>query len=76
MGGGRPSPACNRHKRIAPFFRHPFERGRPFSPPQRPLGIVAAPALRRSLLDPHLRAYASRDRLQGRRPPLPATLSV
>jgi hypothetical protein len=37
-------------------------------------GMVAARALRRSLLDPHLRAYASHDRLQGRRPPLPATV--
>lgn len=33
-------------------------------------------ALRRSLLDPHLRAYASRDRLQGRRPQLPVTGSI
>jgi len=52
-------------------FRHPFERGRLKLPPQRPLCIVAARALRRSLLDPSFRAYASRARLQGRRPPLP-----
>ena len=36
---GKPSPACNRHKIFLAVFRHPFERGRSFSPPQRPLGV-------------------------------------
>ena len=70
---GKAFPCLQPPQRICAVFRHPFERGRPFSPPQRPLHMVAAYPLRRSLLDPHLRAYASRDRLQGRRPPLPET---
>ena len=88
----RPRPSENRHSAIfivglrlilrkafpclqpaAAFFRHPFKRGSSYSPPQRPLGCGHSASA--AAFFAH-RAYASRDRLQGRRPPLPATSSA